>query len=57
MATTAVPTAPVIRVQESRGGLQEDLRAVKMVWKRELIRFARNRTRLITAPVQLLPSP
>jgi ABC-2 type transport system permease protein len=54
MATTTAPRGTVIGVRETRGGIQEDLRAIKMVWKRELIRFTRNRTRLITAPVQPL---
>ena len=48
MATT------VITVRETGGTWQEDLRAIAMVWRRELIRFGRNRTRLITAPVQPL---
>ena len=53
MATTEAPPA-VIGVREIHGGPAQDLRAIKMVWKRELIRFSRNRTRLITAPVQPL---
>jgi ABC-2 type transport system permease protein len=52
-ATTSRP-GTVIGVREARAGASEDLRAISMVWKRELIRFARNRTRLITAPVQPL---
>ena len=51
MATTAVP---VIAVREAKGGATEDLRAIAMIWRREIIRFARNRTRLITAPAQPL---
>jgi ABC-2 type transport system permease protein len=58
MATTtrsAEPSPPaVIGVRDAGGGANEDLRAIRMVWKRELIRFGRNRTRLITAPVQPL---
>ncbi|HMC51174.1 MAG TPA: ABC transporter permease, partial [Acidimicrobiales bacterium] len=42
----------MIAVREARGGAKEDLRAIAMVWRREIIRFARNRTRLITAPAQ-----
>jgi ABC-2 type transport system permease protein len=53
MATTTEPSA-VIAVREARSSTNEDLRAIVMVWRRELIRFARNRTRLITAPVQPL---
>jgi len=52
MATTT--ETPVISVSEARGGAHEDLRAVAMIWRRELIRFGRNRTRLITAPAQPL---
>jgi ABC-2 type transport system permease protein len=50
----ATQTGTVIGVREAGGTAREDLRAVAMVWRRELIRFARNRTRLITAPVQPL---
>jgi ABC-2 type transport system permease protein len=50
--TSTIPATDVISVREARGGASEDLRAIAMVWKRELIRFGRNRTRLITAPVQ-----
>ncbi len=52
MTATAAPPS-VIGVREIGGGRQ-DLRAITMIWKRELIRFSRNRTRLITAPVQPL---
>lgn len=34
------------------GGLVDDLRAIRVVWKRELIRFARNRLRIVTSLVQ-----
>jgi ABC-2 type transport system permease protein len=51
MATT---TVPVIAVRDAKGGATEDLRAIAMIWRREIIRFARNRTRLITAPAQPL---
>lgn len=44
----AAPAA--IRV--AGGRWQDDLRAVKMVWRRELIRFSRNRLRIITSLVQ-----
>jgi len=42
-------------IPESRiagGRLQDDLRAIGVVWRRELIRFVRNRVRIITALVQ-----
>jgi hypothetical protein len=47
-------TTPVIAVREAGGTLREDTRAVAMIWRRELIRFSRNRTRLVTTPVQPL---
>ena len=51
MAATATA---VIGVRDAGETLRDDGRAIAMVWRRELIRFARNRTRLITAPVQPL---
>jgi ABC-type multidrug transport system, permease component len=34
------------------GGLRSDARAVRVVWRRELLRFVRNRLRLVTSFVQ-----
>jgi ABC-2 type transport system permease protein len=34
------------------GGLRADLRAIRVVWRRELLRFVRNRLRLVTSFVQ-----
>src|ERR671934_460695 len=42
----------VARVRVPRAGLRSDLRAVRVVWQRELIRFARDRARIVTALVQ-----
>jgi ABC-2 type transport system permease protein len=42
----------VARVRVPGGGLRSDLRAVRVVWLRELIRFSRDRARMITALVQ-----
>lgn len=39
-------------VRIAGGRLQDDLRAVRMVWHRELIRFGRNRLRIVTSLVQ-----
>lgn len=39
-------------VRVAGGRWQDDVRAVRMVWRRELIRFSRNRLRIITALVQ-----
>ena len=51
---TAAParTARVAHVRVPGGGVRSDLRAVKIVWQRELIRFARDRARIVTALVQ-----
>jgi ABC-2 type transport system permease protein len=57
--TTQVPTAAdaaelisEIRVAVPEGGLRHDLRAVSIVWRRELIRFRTDRLRAITSLVQ-----
>lgn len=39
-------------VRVAGGRWQDDLRAVEVVWRRELIRFSRNRLRIITSLVQ-----
>lgn len=39
-------------VRVAGGRWQDDVRAVQMVWRRELIRFSRNRLRIITSLVQ-----
>jgi daunorubicin resistance ABC transporter membrane protein len=52
---TTAPTAAVvdaIRVSVPDGGLRRDLRAVGIVWRRELIRFRGDRLRAITSLVQ-----
>ncbi len=49
MTATAVPV-PTVRV--AGGTFNDDVRAVKMVWKRELIRFSRNRIRIVTSLMQ-----
>jgi ABC-2 type transport system permease protein len=59
MTTTSTPPAPatttrddVASVRVAGGTFRDDLRAVKMVWKRELIRFSRSRARIITSLAQ-----
>jgi ABC-2 type transport system permease protein len=47
-----LPTPPPIRI--AGGSLADDVRAIKMVWKRELIRFGRNRIRIVTSLMQPL---
>jgi ABC-2 type transport system permease protein len=54
MTVTTTATVPVIEVREAGGTFGEDVRATAMVWRREIIRFKRNRTRMITTPVQPL---
>src|SRR5438067_13729477 len=39
----------VIGVREVGSSVGDDLRAVRMIWKRELIRFTRNKVRMITS--------
>jgi ABC-2 type transport system permease protein len=45
---------PISRVREPRGGLRDELAAIGVVWHRELLRFARNRLRMVTSLVQPL---
>jgi ABC-2 type transport system permease protein len=46
----AAVDVPVVRVAGGRAG--DDLRALWVVWKRELIRFRRNRMRIVTSLAQ-----
>jgi ABC-2 type transport system permease protein len=48
------PAAPVARVRVPARSLAGDLRAVKIVWQRELIRFSRDRMRILTSLLQPL---
>lgn len=47
----ATATAP-IGVREPGGRLRDELSAVVVVWRRELLRFARNRTRMMASLLQ-----
>ncbi|HEV2309598.1 MAG TPA: ABC transporter permease [Acidimicrobiia bacterium] len=49
--TTPAEVAPVVDLQEGATWL-DDLRAARVVWKREIIRFSRNRIRIITSLAQ-----
>src|SRR5258708_29849787 len=42
----------VIRVAVPEHGLRQDLRAISVVWRRELIRFLTDRLRAITSLIQ-----
>jgi ABC-2 type transport system permease protein len=52
----ATPTAPpeVVRVHVPPRSLRSELRAMKIVWRRDLIRFANDRVRIVTSLVQPL---
>ena len=47
-------TVPIRSVQEPAGGLRDELAAIAVVWHRELLRFSRNRLRMVTSLVQPL---
>src|SRR5438445_13433526 len=47
-----VATAPPLSARSVSGGFMHDLRGVKIVWQREMIRFSRNRLRVVTSLVQ-----
>lgn len=46
--------APVVRVHVPGRSLRSELRAIKVVWRRELIRFRSDRLRIVTSLVQPL---
>src|SRR5580658_6304651 len=50
---SSVPPAPLVaRVRVPARSLRSELRAIKVVWKRELIRFSRDRLRMLTSLIQ-----
>jgi len=51
MSTAA---AEIVRVRVPARSMRSELRAIKIVWKRELIRFANDRLRIVTSLVQPL---
>jgi ABC-2 type transport system permease protein len=53
MTTTTVP-AEVIHVRVPPRSFRSELRAMKIVWRREMIRFVNDRMRIVTALVQPL---
>jgi ABC-2 type transport system permease protein len=54
-ATTAPASAhPVVRVSVPRRSLASELRAIRIVWRRELIRYRSDRLRIVTTLVQPL---
>jgi ABC-2 type transport system permease protein len=61
MSTTVVTPAPpspgqppVVRVTVPKRSARSELRAIKIVWKRELIRYSSDRLRIVTTLVQPL---
>ena len=52
MTATTVDLAEMIRVETPAGGFRHDLRAVRVVWQREMIRFTRDRLRMVTSLIQ-----
>ncbi|WP_298338043.1 ABC transporter permease [Ferrimicrobium sp.] len=51
-STVTAREAAAIRVAVPAGGLSQDLRAVSIVWRRELIRFWRDKLRMVTSLIQ-----
>jgi ABC-2 type transport system permease protein len=49
-----VPQHPIVRVSVPKRSLASELRAIRIVWRRELIRFRSDRLRIITSLVQPL---
>jgi ABC-2 type transport system permease protein len=52
LGAAQAPPRAVAGVRVPTGGLRSELRAIKVVWKRELIRFSRDRLRILTSLVQ-----
>jgi ABC-2 type transport system permease protein len=51
-AATPSAFAPTVGIRDAGGGLGDDLRAVRVAWRRELLRYLRNRLRMVTSLVQ-----
>ncbi len=54
MAAPTLSRKSPVHVEVPPSGLASDLRAAKVVWRRELIRFSQDRVRIVTALVQPL---
>src|SRR5437660_6159502 len=48
------PSTPIVRVTVPERSLASELRAIKIVWRREVIRFRSDRIRMVTSLVQPL---
>jgi ABC-2 type transport system permease protein len=53
-AAGAAHGTPIVRVSVPRRSLASELRAIKIVWRRELIRFRSDRVRMVTTLIQPL---
>ena len=51
-SVAAPARAAVVEIRLPEGGAAQDVRAVKVVWQREMIRFSQDRIRILTALVQ-----
>jgi ABC-2 type transport system permease protein len=52
--TAVAPRAPVVKVSVPEHSLASELRAIRIVWRRDLIRFVNDRIRIVSALVQPL---
>jgi ABC-2 type transport system permease protein len=52
MATTYEPAISTVSAAPPPLGFRHDLRAVRVVWQREMIRFTRDRLRIVTSLIQ-----
>jgi ABC-2 type transport system permease protein len=48
----ATDVGDIVRVHVPAGGLRHEARAVRVVWQREMIRFSRDRLRIVTSLIQ-----
>ncbi len=51
---TAPPSIPIVRVHVPEHSLASELRAIRIVWRRDLIRFVNDRIRIVSSLVQPL---
>jgi ABC-2 type transport system permease protein len=49
---TSATSTPIVRVSVPQRSLRSELRAIKIVWRRELIRYRADRLRMVTTLVQ-----
>jgi ABC-2 type transport system permease protein len=52
--STTFPASEIVRVRVPARSWRSELRAIKIVWRRELIRFVNDRLRIVTALIQPL---